>query len=221
MKYFIANWKANKTLPESIEWMKTFLLSYERSPKKQIVVCPPLPFIIPLSQMIAEVSGIALGAQDLSAYEQGTYTGEVSARMLSGLVSFTIINHSERIVHFHESATMSFQKSKLAHKFGITRFYCVRGIEETFPEDVEFVCYEPVETISSGDGYGNGKSVEEILTVKTNLLLSQKTQFLYGGSVNEKTVHSYLSTKEIDGLLIGGASLDPERFSRIVNSYSE
>lgn len=218
MKYFIANWKTNKTLNESIEWMKAFLKEYTLDISKKVIICPPFPFISKLKEMTSKSTNVFIGSQDVSFFEQGTYTGEVSALNLSGMISYSIINHSERFIHMHESSEVSFRKSQLANKYSLIRFYCIKNSRDPFPPDVEFVCYEALDAISKGDGKGDNKSLSDIVKLKRKLSLGSNTGFVYGGSVNEKNCKEYISSSEIDGILIGGASLNPQRFLTIVNT---
>lgn len=218
MKYFIANWKTNKTINQSIDWMSVFLKGYKPHNNKKIIICPPFPFISVLNSMIVKSHNLSIGSQDVSFHEKGTYTGEVSALNLSGMISHCIIGHSERYLHMHETPEIFFQKSMLAHKYGISRFYCIKNEFDSFPADVEFVCYEAIDAISTGDGNGSNKPLKNIIELKKKLILSGDTGFIYGGSVNENNCKEYISSPEIDGFLIGGASLDPKRFLTIINS---
>lgn len=225
MKYFIANWKANKTLSEVINWADQFsnLLNSNNQARNnldknkiKIVICPPSPFIIPLKKKFEKQDGFFLGSQDLSQFEQGTYTGEVTAKNLKGLVEYVIIGHAERRKNFQENEQTLFKKTLLAKKYNIKTIYCLGSANQSYPKDTDFVSYDPSEAISTGDGKGQIKSIEEILSVKINLNLSPTMKYLYGGSVNEKNVHQYFINPQIDGFLIGGASLDPSRFFKMI-----
>jgi len=214
MKYFIANWKANKTFPEAKEWLDIFLQSFKHN--GQIIVCPPSPFLIPFREKINNLSDIYLGAQDISQFESGIYTGEITAVNLSGIIDYSIIGHSERKKFFGEFGRVLERKNSLAHRYGIKTIYCINDIDEPYPKDIDFACYEPVGSISSGDGRGNNESVENILKFKSGLDLNPNQKFIYGGSVNEDNAAGYLKCDEIDGVLIGGASLDPKRFLKMI-----
>jgi len=126
MKYFIANWKAEKNLPEAIQWMDKFLSFPIGNLEYTIVICPPHPLLYPLKEKIKNCKNICLGSQDLSMYEQGTYTGEVTAKTLSGLVDYAIIGHSERIKYFSESEQSNTEKVRLAVKYNITPLLCIQ-----------------------------------------------------------------------------------------------
>ena len=130
MKYVIGNWKANKTLSESLQWTDIFIteLHKNRTLKKKIeqeisvVICPPFPHLHPLKQKLEGFGNIFLGAQDISSVEKGTYTGETTALNLQGLIQFAIIGHSERKKNFHENEQMISLKLQLANKYEIRPF---------------------------------------------------------------------------------------------------
>ena len=226
MKYFIANWKANKNLSETRSWVDGFLKNINKNSQiKQklqnnlikVIICPSFPLIYPLKEMLAEQKNIVVGSQDISLVEGGTYTGEVSANNLSSLVEYTIIGHSERKKYLHETNDVVMKKFAMAKRFGIEPIYCIADSNVPFPHNVNFLCYEPPAAISKGDGKGNYESVTTILEIKLKISLPTETKFIYGGSVNEQNAKEYLQHDEIDGFLIGGASLDAERFNAILS----
>ncbi len=214
MKYIIANWKANKNYTEAEEWINSFLKHDFAHVKKntQIVICPPSPFIPLLNSKIKNHPFIKIGAQDVSCFEKGSYTGEITAKNLSGLITYVIIGHSERRKFFRETNQAFFQKHSLAKKYNITPIFCLRSIRDKIPPRVDFIAYEPIAAI----GTGKNESLEQILSTKKKLELGNKIKFIYGGSVNENNASYYLKNDEIDGMLIGGASLDPEKFYKII-----
>lgn len=224
MKYFIANWKANKNLGEAQQWVTDFLKKIDDNPavkqkiEKQeaaVIICPPFPLLSPLKDMLGHHT-ISVGCQDISLYEGGTYTGEVTAYILESLAQYAIIGHSERKKYFHETDDNVKTKYVLAKKYNIKPIYCVAAPEIPYPSDVQLLCYEPPEAISSGDGRGNYEPLEAVLLAKKKLHPSGDMKFIYGGSVNEDNVDVYLKSNEIDGFLVGGASLDPAHFFNII-----
>ena len=213
MKYFIANWKANKNLDEALDWLDRLLKLPFRNDRAKMVVCPPFHLIYPLKLKLKSNPLISLGAQNISAFESGSYTGEVTAKSLQGLVEYTIIGHSERREYFNEKYDILLKKTRLAKKYQIEPIFCVRGENDAIPAGVRIVAYEPTYTIGSG----NNELIEKVLEAKQKLKLPKNVIFIYGGSVNKNNVPSYLRSQEIDGLLVGGASLDPKEFHDIVN----
>ncbi len=226
MKYFIANWKANKNLDETKSWVDEFFnkLEQDEETKKRlydghvkVIICPPFPLIHPLKELLANKKNVVVGSQDISKIEGGTYTGETTAHSLSTLVEYTILGHSERKKYLNETDDDVMKKCSLAKRYGIEPIYCMAKPSLPLPPQVNFLCYEPPEAISKGDGLGNNEPVSEILKVKTDLQLQPPVKFIYGGSVNKNNAKEYLQHDEIDGFLIGGASLDPLHFYSIVS----
>ncbi len=212
MKYFIANWKANKNLDEANQWADTFIKQPSITEKALVVVAPPFPLIFPVKTKLAQQPAIRLSAQDISLYDNGSYTGEVTAGSLKGLVDYVIIGHNERKQYFNENSDLLFKKTGQAIKNGLRPIFCVRNEQDAIPPGVDIVAYEPVAAVGTGDN----ESVENVLKMKTKLKLPAGCIFIYGGSVDENNVTAYLRSDQIDGLLVGKASLDPDGFYRII-----
>lgn len=215
MKYVIGNWKANKNFDEVKAWIQTFLMSYHARPEVSVVLSPPHPFISYLFEKLASIQNVYVGAQTISSIESGSYTGEVTAKSLSGMVRYVIIGHSERRNALKETNEDLIQKTIQAKKYGIETIYCVRNENDLVPENIKFVSYEPVNSI----GTGQNESLEKVLEMKNKIILPKDAIFLYGGSVNETNMKEYIQSGKIDGFIIGGASLDVNQFLRIINSF--
>jgi triosephosphate isomerase len=211
MKYFVGNWKANKNCHEVEKWADDFIKLYKPGVDITLGVCPPAPFLSYLQWRLGDLKQVFIGAQTVSSVESGSYTGEVTAKMLDGTVRFVIIGHSERRKHFHEEDSDLATKVVMAKKYNLEPIYCVRDEADVIPTGVKFVAYEPVAAI----GTGQNESLDKVLIMKKKMALPQDCVFIYGGSVNEKNVHEYLISDEIDGFLIGKASLDPVQFLAI------
>lgn len=212
MKYVIANWKANKNLPEAREWLKIFFSQYVPNPDCTVVICPPFPLIYPLQQEAAGKK-VMWGAQDLSATDRGAFTGEVPAYTLQDLVSYAVVGHSERR-QAGETQSQIEQKLMLARTFHIEPILCVRNTEDVIYEEAAFVAYEPVAAI----GTGNNEDPEEVVKMKKQLNLRTQVKYIYGGSVNPDNIRAFASHPEIDGYLVGTASLDPAAFAEIIKN---
>lgn len=221
MKYFIANWKANKNYEETTNWINEFtqILTNDSalhdkltSDKVSIIIAPPAPFLISMKTVEATFKNIFVGAQDISNKQSGAFTGEVTAKTLKGLVMYSILGHSERRSNYGETNEMLAEKVKLAQEENIKPILCVRDTEDTIPPSVEYVAFEPVSAI----GTGNNMPLQEVLENKAKLSLPSNALFIYGGSVKPETAFDYLTSDEIDGFLIGGASLQPSQFLDIV-----
>ncbi len=197
-----------------IEWLHTNAKSKDTS--KKVIICPPTLLIPELAKMIEHLQvkiPIALGAQDISPFPVGSHTGEVSASELAGLANYVIVGHSERRKEFGESDELVFQKAKEAKKSGLEPIFCVQGKDTPVPDDIKIVAYEPIDAIGSGhpDDPNHVESVVTFFKEKKNIPF-----VLYGGSVTSDNVFSYTGKPLIDGVLVGGASLDPMSFSEII-----
>ncbi len=221
MKYFIANWKANKTYEETIQWKEEFSAAIQNdtalsealnSDRIAIIICPPFPFIHALKPLEQLAKNIGIGTQSLSDKTNGAFTGEVTAAMLQGLVQYSILGHSERRSNYGETNEMLMEKARLSLASGISPVFCIRDSQDTIPDGISFIAFEPVSAI----GTGNNMSASHVLEIKQQLSLPPDSMFIYGGSVNPDTVSEYLHHDEIQGFLIGSASLTPASFLAIV-----
>jgi len=215
MKYIVANWKAHFNTTEMHNWLHTFsgLPLNKCGQNVEIILCPPLPFLSLVSDALYDPM-IKVGVQNVSHFEQGTHTGEVTADMLDGVVDYAIIGHSERRLEYHETNEMIEKKCESALNAHIQPILCIRGKDDVIFEHVHFVAYEPIEAIGSG----NNMSIEEVIAVKKTLNLSPDQNFIYGGSVKAENASEYLLSDEIDGVLVGGSTLDPHELFAIALS---
>lgn len=214
---FIAgNWKSNKTIEESSAWFIDF--SSRMTPQdvveKTVVVCAPYIALPLLKQQIDKaVFPVHLAAQDVSGFSEGAYTGEVSARMVREVATWVIIGHSERRKYFGETDEMLAHKVEKAKEAGLKVIYCVPDDQASVPSSVDVVAYEPVWAIGTGktDTPENANAVVSTIKSKTGV-----STVVYGGSVTATNVASFVSQPSIDGVLPGGASLDPQVFSELI-----
>ncbi len=218
MKYIIGNWKSNKSFSEVRIWADAFKAeNLSLLQNATIIICTPYPFISYMHECFKDYDFIHIGSQDISFYGSGAYTGEVSGHCLQDIATYCIIGHSERRNYFKETNATVDQKVRNALGAKITPIVCVRDERDVIPDDVQLVTYEPVEAI----GTGKNESVENVLAMKKKLFLKEHHAFLYGGSVDPENAGEYLQNKNIDGMLIGKASLDPHRFFAIAAHSTE
>lgn len=208
----MANWKANKNFAEVREWIYTFQREYRPHENVLVGIFPPFPFLSYVQGKLKDCHNVFIGSQTISSFEKGSYTGEVTATTLEGIVSHTIIGHSERRNTFKETDEDLAKKTEqaLAHK--ITPVFCIQNESTSIPRGVKIIAYEPVGAI----GTGMNQPAEETVEVKRKIKLPSDSIFVYGGSVTAENAMSYFDTKEIDGFLIGKACLDPHSFLKIV-----
>ncbi len=211
---FIAgNWKCNKTIAEARDWLQAFKNQSPLPANATIVLCVPCTL---LNFLKAELP-IALGAQNVSPFPDGAYTGEVSAKMIKELADWVIIGHSERRKYFGETDEVLKEKVVRAKEVGLKIIYCVSDDKTAVPDGIDVVAYEPVWAIGTGktDTPDNANHVIEMIKKK-----SRVTTVIYGGSVTPDNVASFVRELSIDGVLPGGASLHPEIFFQLISAAS-
>lgn len=238
------NWKMNCTVPEALVLAAGIARSpdlAEAGDAVEVVLCPPLTCLAAVAQLLAG-SRVAVGAQNGYFLPKGAYTGEVSMQMLSGLVKYVIVGHSERRQHFGETDDAVAAKASAAVEAGLTPIICVgegwadreagRTVEvvRTQLSRVldkgmvgEFVvAYEPVWAIGTGRA-ATGPMAQEVLKLLRDTIAqhttgqtAEATRILYGGSVNANNIEEFVSQPDVDGPLLGGASLNVNDFVSIV-----
>ncbi|MGH7203545.1 MAG: triose-phosphate isomerase family protein, partial [Candidatus Levyibacteriota bacterium] len=157
-----------------------------------------------------------IGAQDISPFASGAYTGEVNANQIKEFAQYAIIGHSERRKYFREDDEMLIKKVRMALAEGIIPIFCVASADTFIPEGVELVAYEPLFAIGSGKA-DTPEDAEEIARAIKEKNADVKT-VIYGGSVNPENVHSFTSMPSVDGVLPGGASLDTQKFTQLITN---
>jgi len=244
-KVIAANWKMYKTPDQAGDFFREFLPLVAGHDRDEIVVCPPF-LDIPAAIEAAKGSQVAIGAQDLHWEKEGAYTGEICSTMLLAVgVTHVIIGHSERRQYFGETDDVVNLKLKTALGTGLTPIVCVGEVleerEAGMTDDVLrrqcvrafhaisakkaaklVVAYEPVWAI------GTGKTATPELAAEAHAVIRKEAtgifgeefaanlRILYGGSVKPDNVSSLMAQEEIDGALVGGASLDPASLAKIV-----
>ena len=241
------NWKMNKTVEQATLLVADLLPGLEAVRTVDRVLCPPFTSLMVLSGMLAGTE-VGLGAQNLHWEESGAYTGEVSPLMVKEFCKYVIIGHSERRGYFGETDQGVNFKVKSAFMHELLPIVCVgetleeyeggrtesivadqvkkdfEGIDSTNAEKL-IIAYEPIWAIGTGKAAGPEQANDVIKNVVRNSLASlfggeiaQKIRILYGGSVKAHNAGEFFSQSDIDGGLIGGASLKPEDFVKIVES---
>ncbi len=242
-KLIVANWKMHKTIKEARNFLRDFK-EQAKDAACDIVLCAPFTALAELKKL-CEDSDIALGAQNCHFEEKGAYTGEVSAAMVRELCSHVIVGHSERRQLFHEDNETIKKKLFAAVQHGLRPILCVgenssqrsagrekevvanqvtqalRGLSKSFWNSV-IIAYEPVWAIGTGNNASpqQAEEMHQCIRHKVRELFDAQSSghilILYGGSVTAENIGSFLSQPNIDGALVGGASLHPESFQKIV-----
>ena len=241
------NWKMNTTVSEAIVLVRRMYSELNAIASVDKVICPPFVSLAAVKEII-NGSSIKLGAQNLYFEEKGAYTGEVSPLMLAGLCEFVIIGHSERRQYFNETGEIVNKKVKAALKVNLKPILCVgERLEENEAGRTELViaeqlrssligiaspdsvtiAYEPIWAIGTGRAATGRQANETICFIRQSIArlyteeVAQQIRILYGGSVNADNATEFIKQSEIDGALVGGASLKAAQFLSIVKQASE
>ena len=239
------NWKMNKTVDESIELVNSIKREVFEISGVEIVICPPFTSLTAVSEMITDTN-IALGAQDCYWLNDGAYTGEISPRMLKNTgCAYVIIGHSERRALFNETNETVNKKLHAALQEGLKPIMCVgeklsereanktfdvvrdhveNGLKNVKKEDMEkiVIAYEPVWAIGTGKNATpeQAEDVHKFIRELLSKIYDKKTadivRIQYGGSVTPDNIEGIIIQKDVDGGLIGGASLKAGAFADII-----
>lgn len=230
------NWKMNKDPGESRVLVQRLLELAGDVKDRDVIICPPFTSLPAVAEIIKN-SRFKLGAQNMHWERSGAFTGEISGLFLKSLgCAYVIIGHSERRHIMGETDEMINKKLKTALEIGLISIFCIGETEKEREEgrteevilhqlkeglkDIEsevhkiIFAYEPVWAIGTGKT-ATPKQASEVHRFIRNQFKKQVT-ILYGGSVNAGNIDSLMAEKEIDGVLVGGASLKPEEFARII-----
>jgi triosephosphate isomerase len=247
-KIIAGNWKMNKTQAEARVLVEDLLREIGRFDQAEIVLCPPFTALAVVSELLNPVSNIRLGAQNMHEAASGAFTGEISAGMLRELyVRYVILGHSERRQFFHEDDATVNRKTRAALAAELRPIVCIgetlpereadqwktvletqltgglAGFTEKELGDIVFA-YEPVWAIGTGKTASPAQAQEahqwirQILGARFSPTAAERVRIQYGGSVKPENAKELLSQPDIDGALVGGASLDARGFAAIIKN---
>lgn len=231
------NWKMHKTQAEAQEFLQVFKpLLHDTDESREVVLCIPFTALGTMSKIL-HGSQIQLGAQNIHWEEKGAYTGEIAGDMLTEMgISYVVVGHSERRQYFGETDETANLRVIAAQRHRLTPILCVgetksqrdagetesviinqvkRGLVDVDQTNI-VIAYEPIWAIGTGDTCA-ATEANRVIGVIRSQLSNPNMSILYGGSVNPKNIDEIMTQPEIDGALVGGASLDPIGFARIVN----
>jgi triosephosphate isomerase len=230
------NWKMYKTQEEALEFVGAFKSKIEEADEaREVVLCAPFTALGALSKSL-HGSRIRLGAQNIHWEDAGAYTGEIAGGMLKEIaVNFVVVGHSERRQYFGETDETVNLRILAAQRHGLTPILCVgetkaqRDAGETeniiinqlkkdlvdVDQNNLVIAYEPIWAIGTGDTC-DAKEANRVIGVIRSQLTNADVTIQYGGSVKPENIDEIMAQSEIDGALVGGASLDPAGFARIV-----
>lgn len=242
-KIIAGNWKMNKGPREALDFLAS--LSFEKKDQDRVILCPSNICLGPMQGKLPR--GVELAAQNIHQEEAGAYTGEVAAGMIRELgVAITLVGHSERRSYYNESDEIVNKKVKRALENSLEVILCVgesleerqaarekalvegqivkalEGLDEKELKGL-IIAYEPVWAIGTGlsasaeDAQEMNSHIRGVIARLYNEELAQGLLILYGGSVSPGNIKELMAKKDVDGVLVGGASLDPQSFSSLVD----
>ena len=221
----IGNWKSYKTASETQDWFDQISSnkdSFSALVDKDIILCVPFTVLAKAKSLLNQyMLPLYIGAQDISQFDEGKYTGAINGKQIQEFATYVIIGHSERRKYFGDTDEVVAEKIGKAVSYNLTPIVCISDIEQVhhipdIGEDKQMViAYEPLFAIGSGtpDTPENAELMcSRIQQLKPNVSV------IYGGSVTSENVHSFTSMPSITGVLPGGASLDPQEFFQIIQN---
>jgi len=241
------NWKMNKTVAEARELVSSMVPKLNEVKDVEKVLCPPFVSLPAISDLL-KASDIGLGAQNMYWEEKGAFTGEVSPAMVKEFCQYVILGHSERRTYFGETDETVNKRLRAAQKFDLTPIVCVgetlqqyesKQTNEVVSRQIKFgladidsafaprivVAYEPVWAIGTGKASSGpnandvvGKVIRRALSELFGDKTAQAIRVLYGGSVTASNAAEFFGQSEIDGALVGGASLKMDEFTAITKA---
>ncbi len=250
-KILAANWKMNMTLSEADSFLESFLIEVANENSVDIVLIPPFTALARVSEKLNEIQNVKVGAQNMHWEKSGAFTGEISASMLRELFTrYVVLGHSERRTLFGETDGIVNRKTKAALAATLTPIVCIgetlaerdgNRVEEVLekqltgsladltPEQIAdvVIAYEPVWAIGTGRTASPQQAEDAHAFIRTKIAVlsdaatADKVRIQYGGSVKPNNTAELMAQPDIDGALVGGASLDPRGFAEIVKLTAE
>jgi triosephosphate isomerase len=247
-KIVAANWKMNMTQGESARFLESFLRDVGDINDVEVVIIPPFTAIAKVSEALGKAHNIKVGAQNMYWEKSGAFTGEISAPLLRDLfVQYVVLGHSERRTLFGETDEIVNRKVRAAHEGKLRPIVCVgetldqrdkgnveeilstqlRGsLADLSPTELKetVIAYEPVWAIGTGRNATSAQAQEAHAFIRRTLgkmatnETAERARIQYGGSVKPENARELMSQADIDGALVGGASLDPRSFAQIVKA---
>ncbi|MHA6251810.1 triose-phosphate isomerase [Oceanobacillus sp. CAU 1775] len=241
------NWKMNKVLSESVDFTEKVLDKFTNSDKVEAIICAPFPYLKSLVDQTKD-TGVKIAAQTMHFEESGAYTGEVSPLMLKDIgVTHVVIGHSERREYFAETNDTVNKKAVAAHQHQLVPIICVgesleqREANETVAHVREqvtaaleglshdeiaktIIAYEPIWAIGTGKTATSEQAndvctdIRRVIKELTDEATADQVVIQYGGSVKPANINELLEQSDIDGALVGGASLEAESFLQLVEA---
>jgi triosephosphate isomerase (TIM) len=239
--FLAANWKMNKTISEAMDFVQAFLPSVAGIHDADIAIAPPFTALFAVAEKLTGTN-VKLAAQNIFYEEKGAFTGEVSPLMAKDAgCTYVIIGHSERRQYFHETDEIVNKKLQTSQKAGLQTILCIgeslmareagktydvlgsqilNGLKDTSTHNL-VIAYEPIWAIGTGRTATPQQAQEAHNYIRNSLRgiyhdAADSVRLLYGGSVTPDNIDSLMACPDVDGALVGGASLKPDSFEKII-----
>jgi triosephosphate isomerase len=214
----VANLKSYQNENEAKNWLEAFQKINDLHldlAQKEIIICPSFTQLFSFFSYFSSHNIQAkLGSQNVSPFDEGAYTGEVNAKQIKDFAQYVLIGHSERRQNFAETDDMLTKKVNAALKYGLKPIFLIQNQEDLVLQGVQIVAYEPTFAIGSN----NPDTPENADAVAAVIKSRNSVQVLYGGSVTAQNVKSFTAKTNLDGVIVGGASLDAAEFLKIIQN---
>lgn len=216
--YIIANWKSNKTATETEKWF-TQIAALENNRKQRpshhhIIVCVPFTLLhLSKDHVSREKLPYHIGAQNISPFPHGSYTGEIHGNQIKEFADYVIIGHSERRDLLRETKSHLQQKVMQAQQAGLKTVYCISTTEQYVPQGIDLIAFEPKSAIGTGNALDSEQAEKAAKKINTRF---PTIPVIYGGSVTADNVTQFLSRPHIAGVLLGKSSLHSPDFFGLV-----
>lgn len=201
---------------EAKNWVEEFSL-LDNPKDAEVLIFAPFTLLDVLSGYVKiNDLPIQIGAQDISPFDSGAYTGEINAEQIKEFASFVLIGHSERRLNFSETNEIVNKKIEKALSVNLKVMVCVSELDQVkaLETDNLSIAYEPLSAIGSGDP----ENPQDVIDFVNKIKEIKNVNIVYGGSVNSNNVNKYTSLNNINGVLVGSASLEAKSFSTLINN---
>ena len=243
MKLLVANWKMNKSYNDGLKTLQSVRKKIKNNKKKRYIILPPIQSTLYIKDKL-DAKDVFFGSQDCSQYNNGAFTGDSSIDLIKALnCKYVILGHSERRIYHHETSQVVKKKVDLATCKSVEPILCVgeelkhrisknyidvilKQLDDSLPNGIKkiIIAYEPIWSIGSGET-PTTQNIEEVAQSIYNFLTNYRKsidnpKILYGGSVNKDNASAICKIKNINGCLIGGASLIIDEFKEIIRKVN-